>query len=752
MLMPAVVLDTAMTAAAALTRFARYGFWIDPTQPQARAWLEASAARLGLSFDAAAGRLRRESDGFGAALRRQWGMQILWYARPVAEVLARCQAAPPDEPLLRVLNLHEADSPPRIELPSEGDVPDRTGVVFLGDRPVGVSVLPARSEPLGSDGESALRAGAPESFEDYGYRDTYERNYADTDATVRVSRGPGSPISTPDTATPLPAATPPLVRAWPRIDAPDYAPARTPFTVLVGLGETAQARVTGGEVVIPRPADARFVEVGVELIADGLEAPDGWSRTLRIKVADPTAASVSFRFVGLDPTGPEALHLTTLEVRYLVDGTVCGTAARALVIGAADALAPLARLPFGTAWLDRPPVATPIVPAPDPTPADLTIEIAKPDGNSATGMYQCRLFSPHPLPAGQGPFAIDLGQDARTFAQALVKDIRTFADDPLVDNVLIGAGRLIADRLPAAVFDALRAAAAASAPRPPAVLLVSADPYVPWELAGLEPPLDPARPAYLGAQVVLGRWLRDPSDRAVGAMNGVAAARPPAQPPVTLGVRNMAVMAGLYRAASGLRNLPQAEEEAAAIAQSYDAVQLAASTQDVKRLLDAQLTHHFQQIGGVEAVHFAGHGDVDPAVPDGAMLMLSNGRPLPSLLFRSARYGGARQPLFFLNACMIGVGGELLGDTGGFPGHCLHGGFGALLGALWEIDDTIARQFAIAFWERALPPDGTAAVPVGEVLRDLRSHYDPSAGAVPAHTWLAYVYYGHPRLTLQRIP
>ncbi len=136
-------------------------------------------------------------------------------------------------------------------------------------------------------------------------------------------------------------------------------------------------------------------------------------------------------------------------------------------------------------------------------------------------------------------------------------------------------------------------------------------------------------------------------------------------------------------------------------------------------------------------------------LPDGAMLMLSEGRPLPSILFRSAKYGGVRQPLFFLNACMIGVGGELLGDMGGFPGNCLRGGFGALLGALWEVDDAVAQQFALAFWQRALPAGGEAAVPVGEILRDLRAQYAAAPGGTPVHTWLAYVYYGHPRLTLQ---
>jgi hypothetical protein len=70
MLMPAVVLDTAMTAAQVLARLARYGFWIDPQQPQAKAWIAECAQRMRLSFDDAAQRLMRSGWRTGAALRR----------------------------------------------------------------------------------------------------------------------------------------------------------------------------------------------------------------------------------------------------------------------------------------------------------------------------------------------------------------------------------------------------------------------------------------------------------------------------------------------------------------------------------------------------------------------------------------------------------------------------------------------------------------------------------------------------------
>jgi hypothetical protein len=724
MLLPAVVLDTAMTASQALARLARHGYWLDAERPESRAWIEATAERVASQFVETERRLARDPSGVGVALRRQWGMQVLWYSRLLDEVLLRLGQAPPERSLLDALGLHEPDSRPPIRIAEGGRLPAGEGVVLMGDEPVGVSVaLEATRGPTRSIAPPfAVQPPAP--------------------PVTRGTRG-GVAVPAPDEA---------VVRAWPRLEAPVLVSAGEPFTVVVGLGREAQALVAGGRVEIAVPAGASGVDVGVELIADGVEAVDGWSRSLRVEVADPTAASVRFTLVGLDPVGSEGIHLTTLEVRYLHGGAVCGTASRALVIGPAGASQQPPRLDVGEAWLDRPQAATPILLQADPLPADLTIEIAKPDGNHATGRYQCRLFSPHPLPDGAGPFTIDLGEDARTFARSIVAEVRTFADDPLVDSLLLAAGMLIADKLPRAVFAALRGAAAAAAPRAPAVLLVSADPYVPWELAHVDPPLDLARPPFLGAQVVLGRWLRDTRAGDGDGAGGVLVARPPANPPATIGVRHMAVMAGLYQSASGLRRLPAAEAEALALAEAYDAVRLAASTQDIARLLQARLTHGFQEIGGVEAIHFAGHGDVDASVADGSVLMLSEGRPLPSLLFRSARFGPDRQPLFFLNACMIGVGGELLGDMGGFPGNCLKGGVGALLGALWEIDDGVAREFATEFWRRALPTDDSPAESIGEVLRDLRGRYGvPAHDQTPVHTWLAYVYYGHPRLTLQRV-
>ena len=736
---PCVALDATMSASEVIARLARQGYWLDSAHPAVRSVIEESARRLKLPVDEVEQKLARPFSIVGAAIRRQWYANILWYAYPLYFVMDACHRSSPEQTLHLALNLQETNSTPPIDVPPAGEVPHREGVIVDGDTAVAVS--------LNATLDSA--ATAPGDLSWVGIDDTVDSPAMlddDDDASGELFSLPPTRLRRVRAPAPAAAARPLDVRAWPRIEAPSYMPARNPFAVTVGLALSQQLGVGGGELIFHPPAGSRNIDVEVTLVADGLDAPDGWSKTMSVGVDKPALAEVSFRLIGRDPSGPEPVQLVTLEVRYSYGGSVCGTASRPLVIGQSHA--PTCDLPevHGTRWLAQPTTTSSLAVQADPDVADLTIEIFKPDGNPAKGSYTCRLYSPHTLACMLGPFLIELDDDAQSFAKAIVHQVRTYASSPAVDNLLESHGRLIADKLGAGVITALREVAARVAPATPAVLLVSAEPYVPWELAFIDPPLDAKRPKYLGAQVILGRWLRDRggSPQTPGALE-----RPPLQPPSRIEVKHMAVMAGMYKAESGLRRLPEAEAEATTLQTTYDAVPLAASLQAVKQLLDARLEYKFESIGGVDSIHFAGHGDYDASNPDSAVLFLSDGMPLFASLFRSAKYGGRQSPMFFLNACMAGIGDELLGDMGGFPGNCLKGGFGGVLGALWEVDDAVAHRLAIEFWQRALPLGGARAESVGEILRDLRAKYVPDPATAPATTYLAYVYYGHPRLTLQ---
>ncbi len=733
-----------MPAAAVLRRLALHGLWCEASQPAAHAVIAEAAARSGRLPADVAQRLARDPQTFGVAVRREWRASLLWYGRRADEVLTACLNAPPGQMLIEVLNLRESDS----ELPeaaqARADGPG--GLVAAGGELVyDDTALPGKVRRMDAAGRPtlelfSLEAGAPSADQSAIDPFLLASPAPTRSGGTRGKGGTGGAGAAP------PAAQ--TVQAWPRLDAPGQVEAGEAFEVEVGLSASAQG-AHGAAMALPVPAGASALELVVELLADGFRCDDGWRQPMPVEVGRIEAARVRWRLVASEPTGADGHRLGTLGVRFLLGGVVCGSAERPIVVRRSGLPEPTAP-PQGTPWLARAATATPVA-TPDLThAADLTIEIAHPDANPARGRYLCSLSTPHPIALDPGPHPIELGEDAKTFARSIVEQVRQFAGDALTQNLFDALGDLVAQCLPRACFDALAAVAAHVAPQVPAVLLVSAEPYVPWELARLDPVLDPSRPACLSAQVLLGRWWRDSGPGGPAARSP----RPPADPPARLQIGAMAVMAAQYKAESGLRRLPEAEAEAKALAASHGAVLLAASGTSLKQLLDARLEQGLDTIGAADAVHFAGHGDFDPARPDGSMMFLADGRPLSSMLFRSARYGDAHQPLAFFNACMIGIGGELLGDAGGFPGNCLRGGFGGVAGALWEVDDGLARDVAIDFWRRVLPAPQGLGEPVAAVWRDLRARYaatdDPAA---PPHaTYLAYVFYGHPRLRLEPRP
>jgi uncharacterized protein associated with vWA-MoxR-VMAP ternary system/CHAT domain-containing protein len=723
MLRPAVDLDVEMTASAVLERLANNGFWLSPRDPAARQRIESLSRRVKREFDDVARSLTHDPRSYGVAIRRQWGANILWYARDLLDVLNQCTNAAPEALLIDVLNLHESDSTPPMQLDNTGR-PLYDGVVMQRGEPVAV-VLDVGPPPTAA---VAAAAAADEAS-----------------STLRGAGPPVAPGEPHEPRAPAPAAT----QVWPRIDAPEFKPAAQAFDVVVGFAASQQTGVAGGPVKLPFMPETPVLDLTIELSAgEGIEAPQGWSRPLRVSADTVMNAEVRFNLVGTEPSNRERAWLTTLEVRYVLAGTICGTASRKLVILPAASTGPPPALPFGTAWQSMPATASPVTLIADVNAPDLTIEITKPDDDTK-GHYTCRLISPHALTTAAGPFKIVLGDDAKTFAKQMVDDLRT-STEALIDLALESIGKLVTECLPQQLFDALNEVATRVAPAVPAVLIVSAEPYAPWELAWMFAPLDATRPSFLGSQAIVGRWLRDSSpDPGTARIASTVVTRPATHPVAAIDVDNMAVMAALYKSASGMRRLPKAEDEAKQLAKSYPGVLLPAIPQELRNVLNATVRRGIDAIE-IQAMHFAGHGDFDPSRPDGAAMFLESGDPLRSMLFRAAKYGGARQPLLFLNACMLGIGGELLGDMGGFPGNSLRGGFGGVLGALWEVDDDVAHDIALEFWSRALPPAPASGEPIGAILRDLRAKYVPGATPAPIATYLAYVYYGHPRLTLRR--
>jgi hypothetical protein len=721
----AILLDAGMTVGAALRRLAQHGYWTHPNSLEARSWLEeyvaninelaasadrartdqlgsegGSAPATGLTFEKAVRLNARAQDGQWTAIRRQDGVTIFWYARLVRDVLGILSKVKPDTIVCVALDLHETTATPPVQIADLPGSDVELAVVLHGNDLVGVQEFTSH------------------------YVELHTRGFKDLVRAARQAKGPFAASSVDEAAGPT-------VRAFPFLQAPEKVAVGVGFDLEIGLSDTPVVGVTStGELVLHVFDGATMIPVEVQVVADGFDAPEGWRRKLDVFVSEPAKARAKVALIPLPQN--DTVRLTSIWVHFVVGGVACGVASRNVVVESEPGIARPPDL-RGISWVGAEGPHTSITIGEASRLPDIELDIGKPDGNAARGSYRCVIRNAHGVPVPDGPLPIELGEDANTFAKSLIDQVRQWSGDNLIANLLNSVGKTVAGRLPPEFWTVLQAVAALVKHRPVTFQLNSAEPYVPWELAVVEPPIDPARPKFLAAQVAMGRWIL--GDRSV------------ASPPLlSRTVQAMAVMAGMYKVESSLRPLPQAIEEAKTLAHSYvtmPAIPLECTAANFKSLLDASLSYNFNSIGGVQCVHFAGHGEVDPERPGDAAIYLSDGRPISPVFFNGSLLGKDHAPFIFLNACMVGTGGELLGGLGGFPGNCLAGGFSGLVAPLWAVNDGVAKSIALEFYREVFSaPEGRA---VAEVLRELRSNYNSEK---PVSSYLAYVYYGNPHLKL----
>ena len=256
-------------------------------------------------------------------------------------------------------------------------------------------------------------------------------------------------------------------------------------------------------------------------------------------------------------------------------------------------------------------------------------------------------------------------------------------------------------------------------------LLVHADePYMPWELVHLKPPVGPRQqaPRFL-AQHGLVRWQ----------FTGF--------PPKTLRARAGHVRSLCPDYLDPAFALAETGLEAEFLAAKFGATPVNATPTDVRRLL---------RRGDFDLLHFAGHGLADSADIFDAKVLLrgrKRGRSvLPQYLTATNVTENGRWskpgsgPMVVLNACQVGRGGEQLSTLGGFAKAFLDAGASAFISSLWSVGDQPARTFVETFYDELLSgaPVGLATVRAREQAR--------KAGDA---TWLAYVVYARPDATLE---
>ena len=503
---------------------------------------------------------------------------------------------------------------------------------------------------------------------------------------------PAGDITRPPTAAPF--------EAWPGLDAPERIQPLADFTVTVGLRAERDAVLTAVRAITVNSytADDLFT---VTLLADGADVLDGaGQRELPLKLG----AEVTFAC-----RARPGVSEVVLTAEFVCQWQVAGTATRRVAVSADPASAPPPSAPSDPCRMG--------VPARE-AQTDLVLTITR--SRAEPGQLMWTLLAPNP-PINVGPLVTQLS-DAREFAAQIIQELRTQQyRGPFAAQILENKGQDIADIMPAEFFDVLRQVHAA-VQRPPTLLLLTDETYVPWELALIDPPLDPARPAYLGAQTVMGRWLRHEKVQS--------------PPPWALSIDHLTAVAAGYGLGTNLPQLAFALDEQTFLGNTYQARLMGATSTGLLPLVtEPRRPGHL--------IHFAVHGLSDPAGNDQALLLSDDTRLPPSALAGRFRCGQVPNFSFvFLNACQVGTAGGSLGQAAGFPGDLIRGGVQGFLAPLWNVDDADARQFAERFYTAALDQH----TPVGEVLLAERQTYTPAGTTTP----MAYIFYGHPLLKLER--
>jgi hypothetical protein len=530
-------------------------------------------------------------------------------------------------------------------------------------------------------------------------------------------------------------------RGYPRLDVagterPDVVVVDQPFQVTLGL----QQRRDGG-LVSSSPLDLQVgqdVELEVVLLHDPTSVEVTGSPRARITVTD-LEPYPSVTFTCTAKYGEELAPERRLGVQLLRDAQVVAVAWRTIVAVATAAEVAAAVVPprRDVALLDLDPLL-------GEQPPDLVISVCRADTGSTTFVWTAYAADPG-VPVPDLPSTSTLDDDTAAFATETRRSIQ-FSADPAKDYLgLAGRARRIGRAIPEGVQDALRAVVSAPGrTTAPAVLLLTEELTVPWELAALEPELATTwggSSPFLGAHAALARWP-------------LSEHKPRPRPRSSVAVRTGAVLTADYTGVSGWGRLESALAEAAEVATLFDPP-AATVAPELWAVIDL-----FRGKPQGDVLHVALHGQYDGQGDQEGIVLLTKspaGGATAQFLTPAELENGELEhgPFVFLNACQVGTDERVLGDYGGFASTLLRIGAVGVVAPLWNVKDDVAAAFARQFYAATLPADpGTDPVPVAEAVRAVRATYTEEgvrAGTAGLHaTLIAYQVFGHPRLRLTR--
>lgn len=502
--------------------------------------------------------------------------------------------------------------------------------------------------------------------------------------------------------------------AYALLAADDVVVAQVPFEVTVGISPTPMLGVQG-DAALQRPAwSVGPYDLTIQVIADGFSIQPGesWRHDLPVNKGVPYP-NVTLHLTPDSQTG--LIVPRAIQAIYSIGGQTIGHAFRPVSVVRTPDL------------LDQTPAPAPpsvtITVVPGERPPDLTVRItfagAKTDGRLAW-TFDSRLAVAVPEKA----LFCDPGANREEFARQLINDVNRDEGKHGIYDTLKGKGVYVAKDVPPEFWGIVRAVAEKTTPDLPTILLLSEEPYIPWELAIMPVPLLNVDAApFLGAQAIVGRWV-------------LSAPPPPAPlPPAELRVTTAAVISGDYSQVQNARALPEAQAEASEVAALFASEQIPADYSEVLACIKGRPL--------VQLLHFAVHGKYDQTGFQDGLLLIEDGklRTLSATVVTGVDLGGAT-PFVFLNACQVGSSNDVLGSYAGLAAAFLNAGASAVVAPLWSVDDNIAKEIALRFYDAVSKGDSPAAF-----LRAQRAKVTDSPDRISG-THLAYLFFGDPSMKL----
>ncbi len=578
-----------------------------------------------------------------------------------------------------------------------------------------------------------------------------EREYESYIESPDFSPGPTSPSRPPGLETLTdeePATTPAPPSAQPTIPTitPDepikrYTDVQFPERMRVCQTTFLVVNLTREQVANSRTAGkseesavtlTSLDDVEVCIAAPGFDILTDEVQTIRL-YKERNSEPVRFKLKALTE-GPQKLSLSfwqsnkqaqRLEISTLVTAVEAETSA-----GAATGATATAKMLEAVQSVPTP--AQPYTP-PDLSTAPAEVQILIEALPAANGTTQLNFFATYPDGTAVVPIrridTLELNGDPRSRLKALfdnmtklARERKPAANQADIDKDIQKELKRIGQRIYKEYFpDKLKEIYRRFRISAKTILIISNEPWIPWEMAypydieNKDTPEEQAKyEGFLCDKFIVTRWLS-------GAPAGMMGQLPVSTACAVVPPSNLASAKIEW---DFISSLPQTYAGMSVISPAFTRK---------NQVLD-QLEE-----GGVSIVHFACHGLFDTTNPDQSSLQLEGTDKLSpgDIVGEAERTLRRTHPFFFLNACHSGVRDIELVGIGGWAERLIGSGCSGFLGALWEVNDTLATEFAKTFYTKLL--DGAT---FGEACSEARQHIRKMN---PANsTWLAYTLYADP--------